>query len=208
MNYSPNLIQSSEVITVGSKVKFVKAQAKLKQIDPKQVYTVNSDKGSRVTLDGLAYIPKKSFLYLADDVDPTIDLETSEAFADESAQIKPTPAVVDSNVVSDEIKPKRFKFAVNTHVINKDKNFEALAAKFEDTEGDLNDVINHVLKGHALCAGLLGGNRRDKDNFIGSHWILLDIDNTAIKLDENGKKVKDENGNAKYSCKYIYIFKQ
>lgn len=89
---------------------------------------------------------------------------------------------------------KRFKFAVNTHGKNKDWDFRALAGKFRDVSGTVEDVQRHVAAGHALCAGLLGRQWRAKRNVIGSQWILLDIDNSDVVRDEDGKPVKDEAG--------------
>lgn len=85
---------------------------------------------------------------------------------------------------------RQFRFSVNRQGQNKDWNYELLASKFEDKTGTLSDVVDHIKKGHALCAGLLGGQRRSKDNVIGTQWILLDIDNSGEELDENGKRIK------------------
>ena len=81
---------------------------------------------------------------------------------------------------------RRFKFAVNPTGRNKDWDFKKLAKNFRDQEGTIYNVIDHVKQGHALCAGLLGGEWRAKSNVIGSQWILLDIDNSS--KDENGEK--------------------
>ena len=88
---------------------------------------------------------------------------------------------------------RRFKFAVNPRGINKDWNFETLATQFTDVEGTIFDVQKHVSQGHAICAGLLGGRRRNKANVRGSQWILLDVDNSTIREDENGNPL-DEQG--------------
>ncbi|HEY9658650.1 MAG TPA: PriCT-2 domain-containing protein, partial [Allocoleopsis sp.] len=84
----------------------------------------------------------------------------------------------------------------NSHGINKDWDFKVLSAKFQDQKGTLDNVVHHVQAGHALCAGLLGGKWRSKANVIGSQWILLDIDNSSILKDENGKPVLGEDGKA------------
>lgn len=91
---------------------------------------------------------------------------------------------------------RQFKFAVNTHGKNKDWNWEILASQYQDCEGTIQDVITHVSSGHALCAGLLGGQRRSKANVIGSEWLLLDIDNSAIQKDANGTPVLGKDGKA------------
>jgi len=93
-------------------------------------------------------------------------------------------------------RPLRFRYAVNPKVIDKTKNFELLATGYQDTVGTILDVQNHVAQGHALCAGLLGGNRRAKANVLGSNWLLLDIDNSVALTDEAGKTVKDPDGKA------------
>ena len=80
----------------------------------------------------------------------------------------------------------KIKYAVNTTGCNKDWDFKELAKNFRDTIGTINDVINHVKKGHALCAGNLGGKWRAKSNVVGSQWVLLDIDNSG--KDANGEK--------------------
>lgn len=80
----------------------------------------------------------------------------------------------------------KLKYTVNTTGCNKDWDFKKLAKNFRDKEGTINDVINHVKKGHALCAGNLGGKWRAKSNVVGSQWVLLDIDNSG--KDANGEK--------------------
>lgn len=81
----------------------------------------------------------------------------------------------------------KIRFAVNSCGKNKNWDFKKLAANFRDTQGTIEDVITHVLAGHALCAGLLGGKWRSKSNVIGSQWLLLDIDNSG--QDANGEKI-------------------
>lgn len=88
--------------------------------------------------------------------------------------------------------PLKFKFAVNTHGTNKDWDFKVLAGKFRDRLGTIEDVVQHVGAGHALCAGLLGGKWRAKRNVTGSQWILLDIDNSAIWRDAEGNPLDDQ----------------
>ncbi len=88
------------------------------------------------------------------------------------------------------------KFAFNATGTNKDWDFKKLAANFIDVEGTLADVQEHIKAGHAICAGLLGGKWRSKANVIGSHWLLLDIDNSKIARDEDGKPILSENGNS------------
>ena len=90
----------------------------------------------------------------------------------------------------------RFQFAVNTAGTDKEWDYKLLTSQFKDREGTIEDVLEHVKSGHALCAGLLGNKRRVKSNVIGSWWILLDIDNSDILLDEAGLAVKGENGKA------------
>lgn len=92
------------------------------------------------------------------------------------------------------IAPKQFKFAVNTHGCDKDWDFNLLSGKFSDRVGTIEDVRWNVEQGHALNAGLYGGKWRSKSNVIGSQWILLDIDNSDVERDENGKAVKDQDG--------------
>jgi len=92
---------------------------------------------------------------------------------------------------------RRFRFAVNTSGKDKNWDFKELATRYRDIEGTIFDVKRHVGNGHALCAGLLGGHRRSKANVLGSHWILLDIDNTDVLKDSSGQPVKDENGKDK-----------
>lgn len=89
---------------------------------------------------------------------------------------------------------KTFKFAVNTHGINKDWDFNVLSARFEDKTGTVEDVLRHAKQGHALNAGLFGGQWRCKANVIGSQLALLDIDNSDVVRDADGKPVKDEDG--------------
>lgn len=84
------------------------------------------------------------------------------------------------------ISPCRFRFAANATGRNKDWDFKKLAKNFRDETGTIHDVINHVKKGHALCAGNLDGKWRAKSNVVGSQWVLLDIDNSG--KDANGEK--------------------
>ncbi|MEM6399071.1 MAG: PriCT-2 domain-containing protein [Cyanobacteria bacterium P01_D01_bin.116] len=79
-----------------------------------------------------------------------------------------------------------FRFAVNATGRDKDWDYRKLAKNFRDRTGNIDDVITHVKKGHALCAGNLGGKRRSKSNVIGSQWVLLDIDNSG--KDTSGEK--------------------
>ncbi|WP_375453084.1 PriCT-2 domain-containing protein [uncultured Nostoc sp.] len=95
-----------------------------------------------------------------------------------------------------ESRRTKIKFAFNATGTNKDWDFKKLAANFIDVEGTLADVQEHIKAGHAICAGLLGGQWRSKANVIGSHWLLLDIDNSDVARDPDGKPIKDENGNS------------
>jgi Primase C terminal 2 (PriCT-2) len=90
----------------------------------------------------------------------------------------------------------KIKFAFNATGKNKDWDFKKLAANFRDTEGTLEDVQQHIKAGHAICAGLLGNKWRSKANVIGSHWLLLDIDNSDVARDAEGKPIKDDFGNS------------
>jgi hypothetical protein len=85
-----------------------------------------------------------------------------------------------------------FQFAVNTHGINKQWDYNLLAGKFQDITGSLDDVIQHILHGHALCAGLLNGKWRLKSNFAGSWWVLSEIDNSTIWTDDDGNPLDEE----------------
>ncbi|MBD2295066.1 PriCT-2 domain-containing protein [Anabaena sphaerica FACHB-251] len=91
------------------------------------------------------------------------------------------------------IQNNKIRFAFNATGKNKDWDFRKLAANFQDTTGTIWDIISHVKAGHALCAGLLGGQWRSKANIIGSQWVLLDIDNSTTWTDENNNPL-DENG--------------
>jgi Primase C terminal 2 (PriCT-2) len=94
------------------------------------------------------------------------------------------------------IESRIIKFAFNATGTNKDWDFKKLAANFIDVFGTLADVQQHIKAGHAICAGLLGGKWRSKANVIGSHWLLLDIDNSDVARDPDGKPILDENGNS------------
>ncbi|WP_242045380.1 PriCT-2 domain-containing protein [Anabaena catenula] len=91
------------------------------------------------------------------------------------------------------IQNDKIKFAFNATGKDKNWDFRKLAANFQDRKGTIWDVMRHVGAGHALCAGLLGGQWRSKASIIGSQWLLLDIDNTQTWTDENGNPL-DENG--------------
>lgn len=95
----------------------------------------------------------------------------------------------------------KLKFAVNTYGRNKDWDFKKLAANFQDKEGTIENVKEHIKAGHAVCASLLGNKWRSKANVIGSQWLLLDIDNSDMARDADGKLIKDNYGN------YIKVYK-
>ncbi|NJL19769.1 MAG: hypothetical protein HC895_01425 [Leptolyngbyaceae cyanobacterium SM1_3_5] len=90
----------------------------------------------------------------------------------------------------------RFGFAINPHGCNKNWDFARLNSQFQDREGTLEDLIHHIRQGHALCAGLLGDKQRSKANFIGSNWLLVDIDNSTLARDENGQVIKTRTATA------------
>ncbi len=108
-----------------------------------------------------------------------------------------TAQSISSQATSQNLTENLIRFAVNISGRDKDWNYEKLATDFRDVSGTLYDLMEHISSGHALCAGNLNGNRRCKANIVGSHYILVDIDNSEILLDENGKEVKDENGKAR-----------
>ena len=89
---------------------------------------------------------------------------------------------------------KQIRYAINPHGVDKNWDFEKLATGYQDKTGTLQDVVDHIKQGHAVCAGLLGGQRRTKANVIGSQVAMLDIDNSALLLDADGKPVKGEDG--------------
>ncbi len=97
---------------------------------------------------------------------------------------------------------KTIRFAVNTSGKDKDFNYEVLARDFKDTTGTIQDVADHVKAGHAICAGLLGNRRRKKANVIGSNWIPVDIDNSDVERDAEGKPIKDSEGKTKKIYKH------
>jgi putative DNA primase/helicase len=94
------------------------------------------------------------------------------------------------------------RFAVNTSGKDKDFNYELLARDFKDTSGTIEDIANHVKAGHAICAGLLGNRRRCKANVIGSNLVLIDIDNSDVERDAEGKPIKDSEGKIKKIFKH------
>ncbi|MGJ5676828.1 MAG: PriCT-2 domain-containing protein [Nostochopsis sp.] len=104
--------------------------------------------------------------------------------------------IYDSAFLPLVIPVNKIKFAYNATGRNKDWDFKKLSANFRDTEATIYDVQQHIKAGHAICAGLLGGQWRSKANVIGSHWLLIDIDNSDIARDAYGKPILDENGNS------------
>ncbi|MBD2148484.1 PriCT-2 domain-containing protein [Sphaerospermopsis sp. FACHB-1194] len=122
-------------------------------------------------------------------------IETPTEFKQQPELKKPT---VQQPQFTPQLEPEpiqndKISFAFNATGKNKDWDFRKLAANFQDTIGTIWDIISHVRAGHALCAGLLGGQWRSKANIIGSQWVLLDIDNSATWTDENNNPL-DENG--------------
>ncbi|MBD2598270.1 PriCT-2 domain-containing protein, partial [Nostoc spongiaeforme FACHB-130] len=121
---------------------------------------------------------------------------TNAAFESRITELSEKKFICD-NASSSQVKPdNKIKFAYNSTGSNKDWDFKKLAANFRDAEGTLEDVQQHIKAGHAICAGLLGNKWRSKANVIGSQWLLLDIDNSSIARDEDGKPIKDDFGNS------------
>ena len=89
---------------------------------------------------------------------------------------------------------KQTRYAINPHGVDKSWDFEKLATGYQDKTGTLQDFLDHIKQGHAVCAGLLGGQRRTKANVIGSQVAMLDIDNSSLLLDTDGKPVKGKDG--------------
>jgi hypothetical protein len=102
-----------------------------------------------------------------------------------------------SQSTSHDLTENLIRFAVNSSGQDKDWNFEKLATEFRDTTGTLYDLMEHILNGHALCAGNLNGDRRSKANVVGSQYILLDLDNSDVERGADGKPIKDEFGKTK-----------
>lgn len=113
---------------------------------------------------------------------------TQDTGIESLSPISPTNANTGDN---DRPRLKSFRYSVNTSGTNKTWDMYQLTNRFEDTTGTLDDVVQAVQAGHAICSGLLGGRSRAKHNVIGSDWVLLDVDNSkAFKID--GKSVQDE----------------
>ena len=106
------------------------------------------------------------------------------------------PPKIWGTAIGDSVKSRQFEFAINTKGVNKNWNYETLTAGFTDVTGDIFDVQRHIAAGHAVCAGLLGGKRKNKSNVIGSNWVLIDIDNSTVLKGEDGKPLKDAEGKA------------
>ena len=68
----------------------------------------------------------------------------------------------------------------------------AFSRGFVDVTGTISDLMAYIEKGYAFCASLLGGDSRKKANYKGSQMVVLDIDNSVPKRDENGLPVKGE----------------
>lgn len=79
-----------------------------------------------------------------------------------------------------------FRFSVNSNGKNKSWNFNVLSSQFKDRTGNLDDLINHIKQGHAICPALMGNRRRLKKNFIGAELIFVDID-SGMTLEEAKK---------------------
>lgn len=99
-------------------------------------------------------------------------------------------------------KEKVFRYSINKSGKNKDFDKEKLTTDFQVTSGTLENVRQDVLNGFALCAGILreptdsdkkGLVRRKSSNIIGSHWVLIDIDNKDFKTDGEGNRL-DKDG--------------
>ncbi|AFZ61022.1 PriCT-2 domain-containing protein (plasmid) [Anabaena sp. PCC 7938] len=127
---------------------------------------------------------------------PTV--QKTESSSEIKQQLEPKNPITQQPQFTPGLEPEpiqnnKIKFAFNATGKNKDWDFRKLAANFQDRTGTIWDVMRHVGAGHALCAGLLGGQWRSKSHVIGSQWLLLDIDNTQTWTDENGNPL-DENG--------------
>lgn len=117
---------------------------------------------------------------------------------EERAEYEHDMALESSKAVETVDRVGSIRYAYNES--GKDKewgDYTRLTEEFKDTVGDLTSVMDHVKAGHALCAGTLNNSNREKPNFAGSQWILIDIDNTETRLDEKGQKIKEPDGTVK-----------
>lgn len=118
--------------------------------------------------------------------------------AEQIAEYEHDMALESSMAVESVDRVDSIRYAYNSS--GKDKewgDYTRLTEEFKDTVGDLTSVMDHVKAGHALCAGTLNNSNREKPNFAGSQWILIDIDNTETRLDDKGQKIKKPDGTAK-----------
>lgn len=89
------------------------------------------------------------------------------------------------------------KFAINPKGINKNWNMEALTTGFENREGSIHDIVAALKKGHAFIGGhLKPGERRSKAAMQGCQFITVEIDNSTVLKDEDGRVIKGEDGKA------------
>ncbi|NJN88942.1 MAG: DUF3987 domain-containing protein [Leptolyngbyaceae cyanobacterium SL_5_14] len=104
----------------------------------------------------------------------------------------------------------QIRYCVNRAIVNKPTSgYEILNTGFSEKTGTLEDIKSDVLNGSALCAGVIHG-RRCKSNFVGSNWILLDIDNSQVVAGEkqyhHQMTINEalENSFIKNNCALIY----
>lgn len=69
------------------------------------------------------------------------------------------------------------RFAYNPKVTNKTDRHTTLNHGYLDASGTIPQIIATIKRGYALSSCLYGGKGRKVENFAGSQWILVDVDN-------------------------------
>lgn len=96
-----------------------------------------------------------------------------EAENSNSYQKTCTPMITHSG----RIASRQFRFSYNPLVKNKTKAYKDQARGYIDTEGTLNDVVSIIKKGYAINNGLFADKKQCRNNWVGSHWVILEVDN-------------------------------
>ena len=84
-----------------------------------------------------------------------------------------------------------YKYAVNKSGKDKNWDFSLLTTDYQDVEGTIENIKKDVKQGFAINGAQFNGKRRCKANVTGINLLLLDIDNSMVVKDANGKTVKE-----------------
>lgn len=103
-----------------------------------------------------------------------------------------------NNIITDLDRQQRslasqIKFSLNRSGKNKNWDYSKLTNNFENVVGNVGDILTAVKFGYAINGAHFKGTR-SKANVTGVQLLLVDIDNTRVRLGEDGQPIKDAEG--------------